>query len=167
MLPVILFLFGFAIIIYVGINIKKGQAPILFGYSFMIVVTDSMEPTYKVNDFVVVKAMDDYNQGDVVTFYYDINNDGKKEYVSHRISTIDDGTYIMVGDNPRYEGQMQTITKEDILGKVIGKSTFLGSLLAVLILKNRQITFAIISLLLVAFIVYQFINIIKITKKKE
>lgn len=166
-LPILIFLAGFAVIIYVGSTIKKGSVPNIFGYSFMIVLTDSMEPTYKVDDFIVVKAKDNYYEEDVVTFLYDIDNNGVKELVSHRIQSIVENKYTMVGDNPATAGQSQIISKEDIIGKVVTKSTFLGSVLATPLFQNKGIIFAVITVLLIGFIIYQFINIVKITKNKD
>jgi signal peptidase len=166
-IPAILFALGLTLIIYIGYSAQRGTYPKIFGYSFMVIVTDSMEPTYNIGDFITVKTQNDYEVGDVVTFYYDISGDTKPDLVSHRIESIIDGEVTLIGDNPDYEGQTQTITKEDILGKVVWKSAFIGSLFANNILQNKQFLFAIITIILLIFVIYQIIHMIKIAKTKD
>ncbi|MFA6627372.1 MAG: S24/S26 family peptidase [Bacilli bacterium] len=166
-IPALLFVLGLTLIIYVGYSAYKGKYPKILGYSFMVVVTDSMEPIYNIGDFIAVRTQPEYIEGDVVTFYFDLNGDLKDELVSHKIADIDGNVYTMVGVNPDYEGQSQTIEKDDILGKVVWKSTILGGLFSTNLLQNKQVIFAIITIVLVIFIIYQAIHMIKIAKNKE
>lgn len=63
----------------------------IFGSQYPIVLTDSMEPDYKVKDVLVVKKVDISTicVGDDVTFYYDLTNRGDVYPVTHRVIEID------------------------------------------------------------------------------
>lgn len=165
--PTLLLIAGFALIIYVGASVRKGSVPKLFGYSFLIVITDSMEPTYNINEFIIIHEQNEYVVGDAVTFYYDYYENSHLVPVTHRIDEITDQVYTMVGDNPDYATKTQEITKDQIIGKVVGHSVFLGNIFSSPILQNKQILFAIITILLVLFIIYQMITIFKLFKSKE
>ena len=63
----------------------------LFGYIPLTVESDSMKPTFKKNDMIIVKEVDDINslkKGDVITFWTII--DGKKVKNTHRIQQVVD-----------------------------------------------------------------------------
>ncbi len=63
----------------------------LFGYIPLTVESDSMKPTFKKNDMIIVKEVDDINslkKGDVITFWTII--DGKKVKNTHRIKQVVD-----------------------------------------------------------------------------
>ncbi len=121
--------------------------PSFFGYQTLIVLTDSMEPAYKVDEAIVVKKVQpaslkastsiDAQDGDVITFYRQA--DGL--IVTHRIIDIlpqEDGTYHFktLGDNLNAQTcpidgcdpdiHYDYVTQTDILGVVIGKSALFG-----------------------------------------
>lgn len=63
----------------------------LLGYIPLTVESDSMKPTFKKNDMIIVKEVDDINslkKGDVITFWTII--DGKKVKNTHRIQQVVD-----------------------------------------------------------------------------
>lgn len=78
LLTIAIFALAFFIIISSTIQMRKRQVPRLFGFSYFTVATQSMEPVIKVNDFIIVKKANEYQIDDIVSFYYDVNNDGKK-----------------------------------------------------------------------------------------
>lgn len=163
-LPIIIFLCAVFVIINLSMAMKKRQAPQIFGYSYMIVETGSMEPILKINDFIVVKAQKEYYLDNIVSFYYDINNDQQKEIVTHQIIKIEDGKYFLKG---KKGDDIQEVTKEDIIGKVVFSSSFLGSLFSLQIFRNKNLIFAILTILLALFALYHIINIIKLSKKRK
>lgn len=88
---------------------KKGELTGIGGKTNMVVQTDSMEPTIKTNDLIIVEIIDedekdDQQIGQVITYtrYYN----GILIYVTHRISDfVADSNgklvgYRVVGDNP-------------------------------------------------------------------
>ena len=69
--------------------------PSIFGYRPLVVLTGSMEPTYKVGSIIYYKQAEksEIKTGDAITFKL---NDGS--YVSHRVVGILGDNYITKGD---------------------------------------------------------------------
>lgn len=110
----------------------KGQVPNLFGYSFFRVMTGSMEPEIPVNSMIVVEKVDagELEIGDVISFFSrDPSLYG--EVNTHRILEIEeqDGKLVFLtkGDANNVSDQYLTL-EEDIIGKVVWVSLFIGKL---------------------------------------
>ncbi|MBP8961092.1 signal peptidase I [Patescibacteria group bacterium] len=102
------------------------------GIKVFNVTSGSMEPNIKMGTLVFVKPADEYQIGDVITFYPKFFT---KETVTHRIFNIttDEETnttrFTTKGDANESE-DMNTIPKELILGKVVFKLPLIGHVLA-------------------------------------
>lgn len=59
---------------WTAISTPKGQAPALFGYSMLTVLTGSMEPTLPQNSLILVREISptQIRAGDIITFYTSI-----------------------------------------------------------------------------------------------
>jgi signal peptidase I len=80
-----------AALILIGFRIyQKKTNTSIFGVQYPIVLTDSMEPDYKVNDVLVVKKVDvsTLKVGDDITFYWDLTGKGDVYPMTHRILFI-------------------------------------------------------------------------------
>ena len=93
----------------------------IFGYYVFVVVSDSMDPTLKVNDIFLSVKTEEIEEGDIITF---LEDDGplKGELITHRVETIDKSgdeyIYYCRGDKegaPLDDG----ITKDQIVGKYV------------------------------------------------
>lgn len=82
--------------------------PELFGKMPVSVLSDSMNPTFKKGDLIIVNALKPEEKsklavGDIITYAVDLNNDGKAETNTHKIVSIrEDGGYVYYttkGDN--------------------------------------------------------------------
>ena len=111
---------------------KPGQAPNFFGYSLFRVMTGSMEPTIPTNSLIVVKRAEaqELAVGDVITFYSrDPSLLGEPN--THRIIRFeeDEGRQLIItkGDANNIEDRFPT-QAEDLIGKVVFSSLFLGRL---------------------------------------
>lgn len=85
-----------AIISYVLIGIYAAVCiPILFKYNPLVVLTGSMEPTFKVGSIIYYKEVDfeELKVGDIITF-----NTKDNSFVSHRIASIENGLIETKGD---------------------------------------------------------------------
>ena len=91
------------------------------GFSFARVVGSSMYPTLKDGNFLIVNENADYEIDDIICYY---NEENKR--VVHRIVDIDENTYLTKGDHN--ELCDNPINKNQIIGKVVFKSTVLGIL---------------------------------------
>ncbi len=80
---------------------------------------DSMSPTLKPNDVVLVYKFSKIKIGDLVVFK---NPEDQKMFLIKRVKKIKAGKYFMIGDNlkvSRDSRHLGLIGKRDILGKVI------------------------------------------------
>jgi len=81
--------------------------PVINGKCWLYVQSDSMKGDNGFNkgDLIVSKVLteqekSELKEGDVITFYHDLNDDGVKELNTHRIIRVnEDGSYKTKGDN--------------------------------------------------------------------
>lgn len=91
------------------------QMPVVFGYSFAVVVSGSMEPAIQIGDVVVIKSQKDYQKDDVITFCDTLTGD----YVTHRIILVsEDGKFLTKGDANNTDDKL-AIPQDAVVGKVI------------------------------------------------
>lgn len=131
------------------------------------IVSESMLPTLKKQDIVVVKACkkEQLSIGDIITFYND------EEIISHRIVKINnDGgkqTFITKGDNNNVIDNFE-VKAEDVIGKVCFKIAGIGKI--VVFIQNEKGFFSSIALITIIFIMINMSekkkNIRKIKRKK-
>lgn len=107
-------------VIYLKFFVKVKNIEIL-GYSFFIVKTGSMEPNINAGELIIVKNKNEYKKGEIITYK---END---VYITHRIIDKNGNTYITKGDSNNEKDS--EIRYEDILGKVIFHSEFLGKII--------------------------------------
>lgn len=87
----------------------SGKVPSVFGKAPISVLTDSMkgnnEDNFNSGDLIICDVVEypldsEYKEGDVVTFAQDINGDGEKELITHRIyKDLGEKQYLTKGDN--------------------------------------------------------------------
>lgn len=86
--------------------------PTIFGWSWAIVISGSMEPEIGVNDLVVIHEQDGYRVGDVITFH------SGSAIVTHRIAAESPEGFTTRGDANNTEDQAIT-KREDVIGRVV------------------------------------------------
>ena len=96
------------IIIYVIVWI-----PNIFGYKPLIVLSGSMQPTYKEKSVVYYKEVkrEDIKTGDIITF-----KGNKNELISHRVVSIENDSFITKGDANKVN-DADIVNYKDICGK--------------------------------------------------
>ena len=95
---------------------NSGTPFFMFGWKPVIVLSDSMEPTYDSGKIVLVKEKDDTPKiNDIVMFRQ--KNYGMNAYVTHRIIGLDNYGYITKGDANNSEDP-GIIQEKDIIGTV-------------------------------------------------
>ncbi len=166
----LLFLITAFLIYYMSssaIAAKKGEKPSIGLYT---IVSPSMEPFIKVYDVIIdrkVKANEELKVGDVITFYSSsLNTDGYT--ITHRIYDIkiSDGKtyYITKGDNNQ-SVDVGSISRENIVGKMVYKINGLGKIQFFLSSKLGWILIILIPAL--CFILYDLNRLNKIFKIKQ
>lgn len=105
-------------IVYSKIILKEDLIKI-FGKSFVIVTSGSMEPEIKAGELVIISEKEHYNKNDIVTY-----EDEENFLITHRIIYIDENKFIAKGDNNNLSDEECLNSK--IKGKVIYHSKELG-----------------------------------------
>ena len=92
--------------------------PIIGNIHPVVVLTGSMEPTYKVGSIIYYKAVDydSLKKGDIITFI-----DKKQNTVSHRIVRIEKDEIEVKGD-ANNTSDLDRVNKKNVLGKTLSFS---------------------------------------------
>lgn len=120
----VLLILAMLITLLVFTSSKNNGVSNIFGMMFMSVQSDSMSPTFKEGDMIVVKKVDDLytlEEGDVITFYTIV--DGSRIINTHRIVKINQAensrSFVTRGDNNPVDDTLPAYAS-DILGKWTG-----------------------------------------------
>ena len=185
------FLIVFNILALTSRKDNKG-VPMVFGESYLTVMTDSMEPTLPVGTLIHIKKIQNFadlqpqvkegdtivEEGDIITYYRSTDN----KIVTHRlygITSNTNGTYTLdlFGDNmyasscPGSDCHGRShdfINSQDVIGKYVGKSNFMGKIFTAM--QNKYVSAALIFIpggYVVISSIIDFIKQAKIVKKEE
>lgn len=140
---------------------QGNRMPVILGYSFASVVSGSMEPEIAVGDIVVVKSQQEYERGDVITFY----DSSKDEYVTHRIIFVsEDGSFLTKGDANNTDDKL-AIPPSAVVGKVV--SVWHGAGDAVAFLRSPAGLAVLLASVAVVWLLPQAISKLCVRKKQE
>ena len=140
------------------------QVASLAGYTPLTVASDSMAPTFRAGDLIVIRKCDPakLEDGDIITFHTMINN----EYAlnTHRIAGIQDmggvRSYVTKGDNNAI-ADVHMIADGDIVGKFVTKLPGVGKVMSFL---SSSIGFQVVIVLpLLVFFIYQVYHLITVS----
>lgn len=154
----------------------------IFNHSTLVVLTDSMEPDYKVGGAIFIEKTDPskIEVGDDLTFYYDswgvvvthrveeiTPPSGENELYTFKLHGINrESTQCGSEDEPKdCTDQFQIVTSDKIIGKVVGSSYFIGQVYTFM-----MEPYGLILLLLIpgGYLIYVSIDaIVKALKEKE
>lgn len=112
---------GFSVYSWNAANLVGNKMPMPLGVGMSVVLSGSMEPTLSVNDLVIIKESDSYEQGDIVIYQ------SGGILVIHRIIETDGDTVITKGDANNISDE--PIEKSAIKGKLIASVPFVGLIL--------------------------------------
>ena len=101
---------------------NRNELPSIFGYKFLVDLTDSMSPIIDSGDLVVIKEQEKYKIGDVVAY-----RDKRESLITHRIIKIEDDRYYFKGDKNSAEDS-DIVTLNKIEGKYVGKLKKVGAI---------------------------------------
>lgn len=101
--------------------ILKVDVPMVGGYSALIVLSGSMEPTIMTGEVIVIHAQDEYKNGDILTY----REDGA--LVTHRIVNVTEDTFTTRGDANNTDDP--PIKKSQAVGKTIFHIPYLGKVI--------------------------------------
>ena len=147
---------------YFGISkaVTKDPVPKLWGFAPLVVLSGSMEPAIYPGDLVVIRAQraERYKIGDIVTYL-----DGQTVF-THRIVAVEEGLYILKGDNNNTVDD--AIGPEKFEGKVLFIIPKIG--LAIVFLK-KPAGMASLALLILIYFFFEdyFIRAKKVKRRKK
>jgi signal peptidase len=118
--------------------------------TYTIVSGHSMDPTLATNDFLALRAQDEYKVGDVVTYRVPVGDPGAGHVIVHRIigGNATDGFVTQGDNNPRPD--LWKPKHEDVLGKLTVQVPHAGD---VLMLVRSPLVVAMIGAFFGAFMV--------------
>ena len=112
----------------VGLLLLVSIFPIPGNIKFMIIQSGSMKPDIKTGSIVMVRPVDDYQIGDIVSFRkYNTN----ETPITHRINDIkivDSETFYVTKDDLNNRPDRKLISQKEIIGKVLISIPYLGYL---------------------------------------
>ena len=158
----------FSLTIYVliagTIALKNKEMISIFGYTYSVVPTDSMEPEIMVGDSVIARKVkfENLSIGDDIIYHY-VSED-LDIFIVHRIVREENGGFITQGINNSSEDDV-LVTKENYVAKVVwsGKAANIGEL----VLHNRNMIFLILTIILVLICLNGVFDILKILEEKR
>ena len=146
-------------------SIKQGKMVKIFGYSYSVIVSESMVPTINVSDIIIINTkyeFEDVKKDDIIVFY----NPNEQKNIAHRVVDIlDDGSLQTCGDNNNGLVDGFHVTEEYYIGKVTKYGHFLG--LGSLMMNGRVVFFIALAAIFMYIIVTEAINIYKMSMKKK
>lgn len=140
------------------------QVASLAGYTPLTVASDSMSPTFRAGDLIIIRKCDPetLKEGDIVTFHTIINNEFALN--THRISEIQDlggaRNYVTKGDNNEL-ADIHMIADGDIVGKYVCHLAGFGKVMSFL---SSSLGFLLVIVLpLLIFFIYQVYHLITVS----
>ena len=168
-LPFVFVAMAMALIVHLGLSLKKEQIPSVFNRAILYVKTPSMEDSIMAGDIIFVNVGDfEYDEEDIISFR---KPDQQEVIITHRISRIDPITGLITtkGDNNLNSENWEINFSPDlIVGKYMGKSAVLGSVYEVLFVNSLNIVFLLMIIIFMLIGVFEIKNIVKLlTLKKQ
>lgn len=122
-----------AVILYAAISIFAPKKVIsTFGFQYFVIQTDSMVPVINVGDIVVLEKadLDHIERNQIMSFYADINDDGKKEVLTHYFDLTEEENGITYYRTKSEKGaDRYDVTADDIIGFYHYRIPFLGKII--------------------------------------
>lgn len=109
---IISIMIGYCVFMMNAKMVLHEQLPMIAGYGNAVVLSGSMEPTFTVNDCLIIHEQEKYELDDIITFI-----DSDNMLVTHRIIKINGDEIITQGDANNVHDK--AISIEQIKGKVI------------------------------------------------
>lgn len=157
LLDVIIYLIVIIAIFYIGYAIFFPQHYAQVArYKPYVVVSNSMVPKIMPMSLIIVDKRPDtpYLVNDIITFKHDINSDGHKEIITHRIAEIKNENGVYYRTRPELgENDKWVIAKRNVIGKVSRIIPVLGFF--VLSIQKVAIPILIVSNLIIILLLWQ------------
>lgn len=112
---------------------KKNTLPTVFGYSFSIVVSGSMEPEIKVGEMLLIKNADIYSvEPEDVVVFKSKSGASAGRIVAHKViekGYDENGVFLVTKGVNNALSDEEKVREADVIGKRAGQSVFLGKII--------------------------------------
>lgn len=160
----VFFFLAAVLILILGIQAYRNNEPLkIFGYTYSVVPTESMEPEIMPGDFIIAKEVDftTIAIGDDVIYY----SETKNVFIVHRVIDMsEDGSLIMKGINNPVQDE-EVVTIDNYIGKVVKHGSFLN--LGNIVINKRFALFAIILVIFATLFITEMVKIVKTIKERD
>ena len=160
----VFFFLASLLILVLGIQAFRNNEPLkIFGYTYSVVPTASMEPEIMPGDFIIAKEVDftTIAIGDDVIY----RSGERNIFIVHRVIAISDlGELTMQGINNSVPDN-EVVTADNYIGKVIKHGNFLN--LGRIVLNKRFALFAVVIIIFATLFITEMVKIVKTVKEKD
>ncbi len=160
----VFFFIAAVLILVLGIQAFRNNEPLkIFGYTYSVVPTESMEPEIMPGDFIIAKEVDfeTIAIGDDVIYY----SEAKNIFIVHRVIAIDEnGSLTMKGINNPVQDE-EVVTIDNYIGKVVKHGSLFN--LGNIVINKRFVLFAIIFIIFAILFITEMVKIVRTVKEKD
>jgi signal peptidase I len=168
-LTVLIIISTVVIVLSAVIGVARQGIPSLFGRTYLVVQTKSMEPEIQVHDLVINKnvSFEKIEVNDIITFKcIDEQSTIFGQPITHRvIEKNEDNTLTTKGDANPVE-DLEKVSKENYIGKVVEINHFIGKI-ANVFTGQSSFVLVIVAILFVGIVAMTQIRNIFLTRRKE
>jgi len=120
----------FSLISVVAVAMIVSVLPISNNFQIKVVQSGSMEPDVKMGSLIMIKPVNHYKVGDVITFLGNFKNEkGENLPITHRIINIgatEGETFYVTKGDANEDSDSRHIAQKDIVGKMLFSIPYLG-----------------------------------------
>ena len=170
----IFLVFAFLMMVFAFASISNDYGvPVLGKKVILNVASDSMKPTFEAGDMLIGTVLSNeektqLKEGDIITFFVDLNGDGVKELNTHRITSTDGIEFHTKGDNNEIADGYNVYDKDIVCKWSEGDTKIKGLGKAFGFLQSRIGFLCVIVIPLALFFIYEIIRfVMTIVKLKD
>ena len=156
-------LFSIFVLVYAGTTaIRKNEIVTILGKGYSVVVTNSMEPTIKVGEFIIVEEITYDEAYQMVVEDKDpilVYKSDRGIHIVHRAIDVDGELIMMKGDNPRAPIDSERVSESNLVGIVTKTTMFFG--IGKVLVNSRSLIFLVAILAFVVLLVMEISSIYK------
>ncbi len=138
-LIMLLIVYGWA---FIEVKLLLKSQPELFGYVFYIQEDESMAPNFESTDVILVKKNEKYQTGDIILYFDSLDS----KYKAQAIVAIDNNS--ITTKCSMCDANSEPISKDNVVGKAVGKVLFMGAIIQFFKQKTVLIGFGVIGVVL-------------------
>jgi signal peptidase len=166
---VLLFAASIIVIIRSTIAAKQNRPAFFFGYSFSVVITESMEPTINVDDMIIYRkaSIEDVKIGDVIVFR-SLDSHLNGSAITHRVvetANVNGAISLTTKGDNNASADYNPVTADNFYGIVTSYGSFLG--IGKIINGHRAIIFLLIIICFLALAFFEVKNIYSDLRKEK